>query len=79
MMIKISMGCSIKDIYADVTHSLRMATEQWEHLVIEEFSLKKITKLINNLGKEGWEGTGITYYRGGFNGLYIVLLKRRLE
>ena len=54
-----------------------MPMEQWEHLVIEEFSLKKITELINNLGKEGWEGTGITYYRGGFNGLYIVLLKRR--
>lgn len=79
MMTEISMGCLVIDFYADVAQPLPMTTEKWEQLVIEEFSLKKINELIKKLGKEGWEGTGVTYYRGGFNGLYIVLLKRRLE
>jgi hypothetical protein len=56
-----------------------MTTEQWEHLILEDSSLRKITENLNILGREGWEGTGIAYYRGGFNGLYMVLLKRRLD
>ena len=56
-----------------------MATEKWEHQIVEDTSVKKLTESLNNLGKDGWEGTGITVYGGGLKGKYIILLKRKLD